>query len=120
VSGSGYRRAARGPPEGFYEGSWRDEVKSEDVYKVHYVAEALYDISAGRRLTREGLERDVRLLMRCLRFDLGANIEAGRVLDRMLARADYWFGLGPICRIVVDEARRGDLRSPPRGPRRAA
>jgi hypothetical protein len=72
-----------------------------DLPKVRRLTEALYDVSAGRRLTRAGLEHQVEMLMLCLRGDCCA-AGAGDVLDSLLATVDDHFGVERIERRVIE------------------
>ena len=81
-----------------------------DIPKINRLGEALCNISAGRRLTREGLEPLVAELMVCIRPDCSADGSDG-VLDRLLSIADHRLGaeemaVAAFAEIMAAQARR--------------
>jgi hypothetical protein len=73
-----------------------------DHGKLRDLAERLCDISAGRLLTREGLEHRVAILMMCLRDDCRTD-GAEEVLGRILARADDRLGRAGMSDVILEE-----------------
>jgi hypothetical protein len=74
--------------------------------KLSFVAERLCDISAGRLMTRAGLERVIGEVMygrRLSAFDECSHAIAKGVLSRSLARADHRLGSAGMAEIVRDE-----------------
>jgi len=87
-----------------------DELHPLDRQKLRHIAEALCDISAGRRQTRDGLESQLAVLMVCIRPDCSA-AGADGVLDRLLAVADHRLGAEEMGSIVLAEIMAAEVRS---------
>jgi hypothetical protein len=68
-----------------------DRVHPCDREKLRRLGELLFDIAAGRLMTRDVLVHPVRQLMVCTRPDCCADA-ADEVVDRLLAVADCWPG----------------------------
>lgn len=81
---------------------WADLLHPCDVPKLRDLAEALCDISAGRLMTRQGLEPLVGELMVCIRPDCSAE-GAGDVLDRLFAIADDRLGADGMAEAALAE-----------------
>ena len=79
-----------------------DEIHPLDVNKVHRLAEALCDVSAGRLRTVNSMTPLVSELMVCLTpacSDVGADV----VLTRLLVQADHRRGSDAMAVAVLDE-----------------
>lgn len=79
-----------------------DGLHPTDRFKVQSIAERLFEISAGRLLTRAGLEEDIAQLM-VHTLDSCSPEGADAVLDRLPAQADHMLGARGIVDIILDE-----------------
>jgi hypothetical protein len=82
-----------------------DELHPLDVGKLRRIAEMLCDLSAGRLMTRDGLEPLVASLMVCI-SPFCSSDDAGLVVERLLAAADDRVGARGMADLVLREIER--------------